>query len=299
MDSSSLISALAGLIGSLSNVILYPLEFIKINIIAGDGYSKNYIPRYNSVREAIKDIYTSNGFLTFYRGCHVSLFSSISWTLYFYIYSLSKSLHADLQETYPNFFKLLTASEAAVISRIITSPLWVLKTRLILQRNSASWYGDTTDVVHKIWKTDGFKGFFAGLTPGLVLCVNGVANIYSYEVQKEVFHNLSPLAIGLYGVNSKLFSSIISYPMQLIMVKMQQEQYSSTILKKAKEIDVKEYDKKKIFNGTISCVRTVYKKEGIKGFYRGFSLQLVRTLPTNGLFFILYEETLRYFGKLE
>jgi solute carrier family 25 folate transporter 32 len=295
MESSSLVSALAGLVGSLSNLILYPLEFIKINIIAGDGYSKNFIPRYNSIREATKSLYSSQGFLSFYRGSHVNLFSSISWSIYFYIYSLSKSAHSDLIESYPNIFKLLTASEAAILSRIITSPLWVVKTRLILQRNSSSWYGDTTEVVKKIWITDGFTGFFAGLAPGLLLCVNGVANLYAYEVQKECFESYSPLAIGLYGINSKFFSSVISYPIQLVMIKMQQEQYSSTILQKANEIKAKGYDRKKIFTGTANCVGTVYRNEGFKGFYRGFSLQVLRTLPTNGLFFILYEETLKFF----
>lgn len=296
MESSSLASAVAGLVGSSSGLILFPLEFLKINIIAGDGYSKNFIPRYRSIKEACVDIHKTGGFLSFYRGCHVSAFSSVAWTLYFYIYDVSKKRHAGIQDSYPTVFKLLTASEAAICSRVLTSPLWVVKTRLILQKNSQSWYGDTLEVVKKIWKIDGFRGFFAGLGPGLCLCTNGILNLFFYELQKELIQCQSPACIGMYGVNSKFLSSIVSYPIQLVMIKLQQEQYSGTILKRSGEVTGSQGEKK-FFNGSWECVKTVFEKEGIRGFYRGFSLQVLRTLPGNGLFFILYEETLKWIGN--
>lgn len=292
MESSSLISAAAGLVGSMSGLIFFPLEFLKINIIAGDGYSKNFLPRYKTIKEACTDIYKTSGFLSFYRGCHVNAFSSIAWTLYFYIYDISKKRHKSIEGTYPTLFKLLTASEAAVLSRVLTSPLWVIKTRLILQKNSLSWYGDTMEVVRKIWKIDGFKGYFAGLGPGLCLCTNGILNLFFYEVQKELFKCESNTCIGLYGVNSKMMSTIVSYPIQLVMIKLQQEQYSGTILKKSGEVNGNQGDRR-FFSSSWECVKTVFEKEGVRGFYRGFTLQLLRTLPGNGLFFILYEGTLK------
>lgn len=294
MEKSSIVSALAGFSGSLSYLILYPLEFVKINIIVGDGHSKNFVPYYKTSREAFASIYKTRGILQFYKGCHVSLFSSVAWSIYFYIYNLAKSRYSSIQTTYPNTYKILVASEAAILSRIMTSPLWTIKTRLILQQNSKYWYGDTIETIRKIWKLDGLRGYFAGLVPGLFLCSNGIFNLYFYEIQKEMFTNPNSSMIGLFGMNSKLLSSLMTYPIQLIMVKLQQEQYSCTILQRSAHIE-KNIQREKFFTGSWNCIKKTWAMEGYKGFYRGLTLQLVRTIPGNGLFFILYENTLKIF----
>lgn len=292
MDKTSIVSAMAGLSGSMSNLILYPLEFVKINIIAGDGHSKNFIPHYKTARQAFISIYKAKGFLHFYKGCHVTLFSSVAWSIYFYVYDLAKRRYAFFKETYPNSYKFIVSAEAAIISRVLTSPLWTVKTRLILQQKSMYWYGDTLEVIKKIWKVDGIRGYFAGLAPGLMLCSNGAFNLYFYEIQKELIGNQGFFNIGLIGMNSKFLSSMLTYPLQLVMIKLQQEQYSCTIHKDANIIN-KDFKQEKFFTGTTHCIQKTFQNEGFKGFYRGLSLQLLRTVPGNGLFFMLYELTLK------
>jgi solute carrier family 25 (mitochondrial folate transporter), member 32 len=298
MDKSSLISALAGLSGSASGLILYPLEFLKVNIIAGDGHSKNYIPHYKNSKQAIVSIYRTKGFLNLYKGSHVTLFSSVAWSLYFYIYEKAKQRYSKIKDTHPNSYKFLVASEAAILSRILTSPLWTIKTRLILQQNSSHWYGDTTEAIKKIWRLDGPRGYFAGLFPGLLLCTNGIFNLYFYEVQKEMLKINSSYGTGLIAMNSKFLSSLITYPIQLVMIKLQQEQYSTTILKHSAEIPSK-FTKEKFFSGSLNCVKKTYQNEGFRGFYRGIPLQLIRVIPGNGLFFVLYEFTINLFKETE
>ena len=290
---SSIVSALAGLSGSMSNLIFYPLEFVKINIIAGDGHSKNFFPYFKNSAQAFISLYQSKGFLHMYKGCHVSLFSSVAWTIYFYLYDLAKIRYYYMKDTHPNTYKILVATEAAVLSRILTSPLWTIKTRLILQHNSTYWYGDTMEVIRKIWKVDGIKGYFAGLVPGLMLCSNGILNLYFYEVQKEYWKVQSSVFTGLIGMNSKFLSALFTYPIQLIMIKLQQEQYSATVLQKSSSLSTY-FSKEKFFTGTINCFKKTYANEGIKGLYRGFPLQILRVIPGNGLFFILYESTLKF-----
>ena len=293
-----MISALAGLSGSMSNLILYPLEFVKVNIIVSDGHSKNFIPYYANSRQAFSSIYKSNGLLHFYKGCHVSLFSSVAWSVYFYIYDLAKYRYYTIKDTHPNTYKFIVAAEAAIISRIITSPLWTIKTRLILQQNSIHWYGDTLEVMKKIWRVDGIKGYFAGLIPGLMLCSNGIFNLYFYELQKEVFNVNNSALTGIIAMNSKLLSSLFTYPIQLVMVRLQQEQFSNTILKDSANVPIK-VSQERFFSGTLNCVKKTFQNEGYKGFYRGLSLQLIRTVPGNGLFFILYESTINFLTKAE
>lgn len=77
-ERSSGASALAGFVGSLSTIALFPLETLKIHMMVSDGFSKNYIPKYNNAFHALRNIYTQKGALGLYKGCHLTLFSSLA-----------------------------------------------------------------------------------------------------------------------------------------------------------------------------------------------------------------------------
>jgi solute carrier family 25 carnitine/acylcarnitine transporter 20/29 len=42
------------------------------------------------------------------------------------------------------------------------------------------------------------------------------------------------------------------------------------------------------------CIRDVYREEGIRAFYRGFTPSLMRSFPTNGAAFVAAELALHY-----
>mmetsp|Transcript_27043 Transcript_27043/g.26676 ORF Transcript_27043/g.26676 Transcript_27043/m.26676 type:complete len:88 (+) Transcript_27043:638-901(+) len=77
--------------------------------------------------------------------------------------------------------------------------------------------------------------------------------------------------------------------MQSTMIRLQQEQYPSYLNTKAQDLpkDIKE---ERFFKGFKNCILKTFKNEGYRGFYRGLSLQLARILPSNALFFVVYEK---------
>lgn len=283
-------SAIAGFSASLSTLIFFPLEMIRVQMISGDGFSNNSIPKYQSSFHALAQIYRTQGFASLYRGCHISLFSSVAWSIYFFFYERAKQRYSkEFISTHPELYRILVAAEAAVISKVITNPMWVIKTRIMLQRNSKYWYGETLEAVKKIWKVDGAKGYFSGLVPGLVLCLNGAFQLYCYELLKEVLQSQdSTQKTALAGGSSKVLSTLLLYPMQTVMIRLQQEQYSASIGVGSANIKQSNLGNR-FFEGFRDCVTKTYINMGMKGFYRGISIQLLRIVPNNALFFVVYE----------
>lgn len=42
----------------------------------------------------------------------------------------------------------------------------------------------------------------------------------------------------------------------------------------------------------------LYKKDGIVGLYRGWTITVLRAMPVNGILFLAYEETAQFLKKL-
>ena len=47
--------------------------------------------------------------------------------------------------------------------------------------------------------------------------------------------------------------------------------------------------KEKIYENTVDCVKKIYQKEGLKGFYQGCLMNLIRSV-SNSLLLVLYDE---------
>ena len=47
------------------------------------------------------------------------------------------------------------------------------------------------------------------------------------------------------------------------------------------------------YRGIVDCARTVFREEGLRGLYSGFSANLARALPATAIMFFVYESVLR------
>jgi len=284
---SSSKSSIAAFVASASTIVLFPLEKAKLHIMVSDGHSKNYIPYYKHSFEVFKQLH-SQGFRNLYRGCHFHLANSVAWSTYFFVYESCKKV---FPETYkhssPNLYRFTLASCASVVTNFIINPLMVMKTRALLLRNSENWVRDTWESCVKTWKVDGVTGFWRGYLPGLVLSLNGSMTIFFYEVLKENLENYS-WCNALAGGGSKLCATSLFYPITLVKTRLQQEQYSETILLSSKVV-TRSKASKEIYGGIYDCFRQILSFEGFRGFYRGLPITLARVVPAHALFFSVYE----------
>jgi len=291
MNSSHSSSAIAGFISSASSIIFYPLEMAKVRMIVSDSFSHNHIPKYANSLEVFRIMIAERGFWSLYRGCHVNLLSNLSWMTYFYFYSLLRSLYSEeFKQKHLHIFRLSAAFQAALISRVINNPMRVLKTRLMLQHDNLTWGKATVEVIRKIYKVDGIKGYWAGLGPGLVLSSNGGLQLYTYETCKELIGTDAYWKTILSGCISKVLSTSLLFPMLAVMVKLQQEQYTQLIFKTADQAGTQKGEK--LFKGAVHCLKETLKNDGLRGLYRGLPIHLVRVIPSSGLFFLVYEKVM-------
>lgn len=105
------------------------------------------------------------GSRAFFKGLQPALMGIIpSRAVYFVSYSQYKSFYnsicrvADSDQVH-----LLSAISTGITMSTITSPLWVIKTKMQLDTRA----GKSSPIIHyvqSIWKRDGFRGFYRGLS---------------------------------------------------------------------------------------------------------------------------------------
>jgi solute carrier family 25, member 33/36 len=112
---------------------------------------------------------------------------------------------------------------AGVATSTATNPIWVVKTRLQLDKSvtGARRYKNSLDCLAQIWRQEGFKGFSRGLSASYLGVSESTLQWVLYEQLKRVFRteNKAPStfneklgqALGA-GFFAKLVATIITYP---------------------------------------------------------------------------------------
>jgi solute carrier family 25 S-adenosylmethionine transporter 26 len=146
---------LAAVLGEASQVLFRnPFELIKQNMQIG---------KYNTMKEAILQIYQSNGIKGLYRGYFVTVFREIPFGLIQY------PLYEKLKKTKSNkygetFTYCLCGAQAGGIAALLTTPIDVVKTRIMTTNK-----GDKFDIkkmlptFKAIYINEGASNLFSGV----------------------------------------------------------------------------------------------------------------------------------------
>lgn len=275
-----LVAGISG--GVTSTLILHPLDVIKIRLAVNDG-RMNAIPKYNGILNAFRMIYKQEGFTGLYKGCTPNILGAgASWGLYFFFYNGLKFQlqQGNIDTKLSAGTHLLAASEAGLVTLLITNPIWIVKTRLCLQYSSASpvKYNGTIDCLVKIYQADGFKGYYKGLLPGIFGVSHGAIQFMVYEELKKCHSKVynEPLSTKLstieylsFAAISKLIAAATTYPYQVIRARLQNQYY--------------------VYNGSWDCIKQTWVYEGWQGFYKGLGTNLIRVTPATMITFVTYE----------
>ena len=140
-----------------------------------------------------------------------------------------------------------------------TNPIWVIKTRMLQTgRDSPNAYRGMSHGVAQIWRTEGLKGFWRGLVPSLFGNSHGAVQFAAYEQLKNrrrakigPGQELSNLDYLLMSGGSKIFAGSITYPYQVVRARLQT------------------YEAGQTYRGASDAVAQIFKKEGVRGFYKG------------------------------
>ena len=177
---------------------------------------------------------------------------------------------------------LLSGSIAGIVADVATHPLGTVKTRLQVQGASASSltrYGGVAQGLARILSREGVGALYKGV--GVVVATAAPAQglfFLGNDTAREALRPHLPAAAASFaaGCVAQLCGSLCWVPMDTVKERLQVEGQ----LKRGSKAEL---------GGSWNAVRTILRREGLRGFYPAYWVHQATWAPFNGLFFAIYE----------
>jgi solute carrier family 25 protein 38 len=185
---------------------------------------------------------------------------------------------------------LTSGALAGLASVIALQPLDVLKTRLQEQpRSNVGWIKRTNDVIKCTIKNDGTLGFWRGTIPTMIRNVPGVA-VYFLTLQQFKYlvyignqRNL-PILKSLYDPESRRLSGRGN-----LLAGAFSRTFAGALLMPATVLKVRYESRQYKYGSLVSACRSIYRQDGLRGFFRGLGATALRDAPHAGIYLFFYE----------
>lgn len=276
--------------GAISKYFEYPFDTIKVRLQSQpDNLPLLYSGPLDCLKKSLKSTSggTLTGFLSLYRGVSTPVVSAIfeNSSLFFW----ERIAQQGFQNT--GFFNYgeklplpalwLTGAVAGAATSFILTPFELVKCRIqVLSCNGPEY--SPIKVIWDIWKYSGIIGLWRGQTSTLIRESLGSAAWFgSKESVSSLFrvfnsnpNDLAPLPLYqqiIAGASAGMSYNFISFPADTIKSRMQTLGLG--------------VEKKSIWSET----KAVWRHHGIKGYYRGCGITVLRSAPSSALIFCIFD----------
>ncbi|XWS54018.1 hypothetical protein CRYUN_Cryun10bG0052000 [Craigia yunnanensis] len=292
-DLESVAEATSGAIGALvSTTILYPLDTCKSKYQAEVG--AHHQQKYRNITDVLWEAISTRQVLSLYQGLGTkNLQSFISQFVYFYGYSFFKRLYLEKSgsKTIGTKANLIVAAAAGAVTVIITQPLDTASSRM-----QTSEFGKSKG----LWKTlseGSWREAFDGLGISLLLTSNPSIQYTAFDqlkqrllkrqLKEKTGIEASPEALSAFsafvlGAVSKCVATFLTYP--AIRCKVMIQAAESDDNDETKEAQSKN---QKTVSGALY---SIWKREGLLGFYKGIEAQILKTVLSSALLLMIKEK---------
>jgi solute carrier family 25 protein 33/36 len=267
--------------------------------------------------QILNSIYKHEGFRTLFRGLGANLTGVVpARSINFYVYGNGKRILNEQfnPEGHENVWSihLAAAAIAGIATGTVTNPIWLVKTRLQLDRNKANddpmrgrQYKNSWDVVKQTIRYEGIRGLYRGLSASYLGVTESTLQWVLYErmklslARREARRLANPTYTPRWideleewggkftaAAGAKLFAAVVTYPHEVVRTRLRQAPTTAT---KSGMVRMK-------YTGLIQCFRTVAREEGMVGLYGGMTPHLLRVVPSAAIMFGMYEVILKLFG---
>ncbi|KAI8324815.1 mitochondrial carrier [Martensiomyces pterosporus] len=277
----------AGSIAGAAQVAVgHPLDTVKVRMqIEGAGVFKGPM-------DCLLKTIRNEGFLGLYKGMASPLvgISAVN-SLLFWAYSYGKALQTGSATATPTLSQIAIAGAGAgVVNSILASPVELLKVRLQTQYNTAAGgktvFRGPVPLAKYLVQQFGFRGIMWGFWATVAREIPAYAAFYAgFEYTKRRFaQSLTDGDASKLGVVPLMLSGSVggvsywtaSYPLDVIKSRVQ----NSAAPPKGP--------------GYIAAAaRDIAREQGIKGFFRGYTPSVIRSIPAAGVTFVSYELVMR------
>lgn len=251
-----------------------------------------------SIIQCIRHIVEREGPRALFKGLGPNLVGvAPSRAIYFCAYSQSKEFlnHAAVLPPNSAAVHVCSASCAGFVACSATNPIWFVKTRLQLDHNADGRPMTAAQVMRRVYRRSGLRGFYKGITASYFGISETVIHFVIYEAIKAKLSSVrapSPddskssrdfLEFMLAGAISKTVASCIAYPHEVARTRLREEGTK--------------------YRSFFQTLGTVMAEEGYRGLYRGLWTQLVRQIPNTAIMMSTYEAVVyvltRHYGHTE
>ena len=183
---------------------------------------------------------------------------------------------------------LMIGGVTGVIVGITLQPLEILKTNLIINPTKNhkidhhNPFKSIIFVTKEIFRMDGIKGFWRGLTPAL-LKLSLSAGFY-FAFLSKIEQKFNAIHSKYMKENTKNFlsssisrslSGLLTNPIQVVRTRFEVMGFSQ-------------------YNNIRDAFKKIYKNEGLKGFTSGIGATVLRDAPFAGIYFMIYVRSKRF-----
>ena len=274
------------------------------------GYVRSSLLHFSETFQILFSINRVEGWRALFKGLGPNLTGVVpARAINFYTYGNGKRIISNYfnggQEN--AWVHICAAINAGVVTGTATNPIWLVKTRLQLDRSRAEKAGSSSvrryrnslDCVRQTIREEGFRGLYRGLTASYLGVTESTLQWFLYEQGKLylsrrqaqlVASGQDPTSwdqavdwggkIGAAG-SAKFFAAIITYPHEVVRTRMRQAPLQGGRLK---------------YTGLVQCFSTIWKEEGIASLYGGLTPHMLRVVPSAAIMFGMYEFVLRLCG---
>mmetsp|Transcript_28791 Transcript_28791/g.51236 ORF Transcript_28791/g.51236 Transcript_28791/m.51236 type:complete len:283 (-) Transcript_28791:5681-6529(-) len=192
---------------------------------------------------------------------------------YFSVYTYINSRRdKPFESRYLNF--VYSAALAGSITNVLTNPLWLARLRiqsdLMFGRDKYKTPLQTLRLLHS---EGGIPALYKGFSASLLGVSHSMILYPLYEMFKLHFTTDTPTAKEMLWLTTipKIIATLVTYPHEVLRSRLQDQTRGEN------------------FTNLRSVVAYTWKQEGLRGFYNGYSMSLVRMLPVNYVNLFIYE----------
>ncbi|KAL8947213.1 MAG: hypothetical protein Q9222_006479 [Ikaeria aurantiellina] len=262
-----------GVAGGVEAVATYPFEFAKTRVQlrsqSGGTTSKNPFL-------VVARVFRNEGIRALYKGCSTLVVGSIAKDgVRFLSFDAIKKAFADPETGAMSPFRNLMAGmcTGVVASTFAVTPTERIKTALIDDARTAKKFHSSFHAVRAIYQEYGFMGMYHGYAGTTLKQAGATAfRMGTYNILKdfEKSHDIAQTTITNFanGAVAGTATTFMTQPFDTIKTRSQSAKGSSTT----------------------DAFRSVLADDGIRGFWRGTSMRLGRTVFSGGILFTVYEQ---------
>ncbi|XP_030896444.1 solute carrier family 25 member 48 isoform X2 [Leptonychotes weddellii] len=285
--------------GAASIIVGHPLDTVKTRLQASTNYG--------STLSCIRTVYRRESVFGFFKGmsfplASIAVYNSVVFGVFSNMQRFLSQHHAresEASRSHTLSDLLLASMVAGVVSVSLGTPVDLIKIRLQMQTQPFQEgnlglkpravalgvqpvYQGAVHCIATIVRTEGLAGMYRGVGAMLLrdvpgYCLYFIPYVFLNDwITPEACAGPSPWAVWLAGGLAGAISWGTATPMDVVKSRLQAD---GVYLNK--------------YKGILDCISQSYRKEGLKVFFRGITVNTVRGFPMSAAMFLGYELSLQ------